>query len=87
MASDDDKTKAKLKVGKESVTVESEQFRSMILAKIRADIAAKQALLNAATAATIEDLSRMGYYKMKYYKMKYWKMGHLQIDDPLSDPV
>jgi hypothetical protein len=87
MTAEHDKTKAATKVDKESVTLKSEQYRSMILAKLRSDIDAKQALHAAASVAGIEDLSRMSYYKMKYYKMKYWKMGHQQIDDILSDPV
>jgi hypothetical protein len=87
MTAEQDKSTAAHKDDKASVTLESEQYRSMILANLRSDIAAKQALLAAASIAGIEDLSRMSYYKMKYYKMKYWKMGDQQIVDIVSDPV
>jgi hypothetical protein len=87
MAADKDKNKSAPIDETAAVTLESEQYRSMILAKLRSDIAAKQALHAQASVAGIEELSRMSYWKMGYWKMKYWKMGHIAIEDPLSDPV
>ncbi len=74
MTAEHDKTKAAPKDDKESVTLKSEQYRSMILAKLRSDIAAKQALLAAASVADIEDLSRMSYLKIAYLKIAYLKI-------------
>jgi hypothetical protein len=87
MAKQNDKPKSARIDEQGAVTLESEQYRSMILAKLRADIAAKQALHAQAAAAGIEELSRMSYWKMGYWKMKYWKMGHIEIEDPISDPI
>lgn len=69
------------------VNLHPEQYRSMILAKLRSDISAKQALFVEASIADVDGLARMSYWKMGYWKMKYWKMGHMEIVDIVSDPV
>ncbi|WP_326548114.1 hypothetical protein QGN32_08360 [Mycolicibacterium sp. ND9-15] len=74
MTAENDKIKAAPKDDEESVTLKPGQYRSMILAKLRSDIAAKQALLAASSVADIEDLSPMSYYKISYYKISYYKL-------------
>ena len=58
------------------VNLKAEQFRSMILDKLRLDIDSKRAALDQALKLSAKDLANMSYWKMKYWKMKYWKMGH-----------
>ncbi|UXA17727.1 hypothetical protein [Mycobacterium sp. SMC-4] len=82
MAEKNDKSKGAPNAEAESVTLKPEQYRSMILAKLRADIAAKKALYAAADNASLEELSNMSYWKMQYYKMHYWKAHHVKMADP-----
>lgn len=72
---------------KTQVAVNASQYRSMILAKLRADIEAKQAAYKAASVASVADLSSMSYWKMAYYKMKYWKMGKIDLPTIAVDPA
>ena len=71
---------------KTQVPVNASQYRSMILAKLRADIAAKQAAYIAASVANVAELADMSYWKMAYYKMKYWKMGRIDLPTIAVDP-
>ena len=61
-------------------------YRSLVLDKLRAEIAAKRSELRLAKYAAI-DLARKldpaafpagadGYWKMPYWRMPYWKSGH-----------
>jgi len=68
-----------------SITLKPEQFRSMILDKLRMDIDAKRAAYEQAKKIPVKDLGNMSYWKMKYWKMKYWKMG-AEVTDP-AGPV
>jgi hypothetical protein len=77
MSAEHDKPKA----DKTAVNLEPEQYRSMILAKIRADIAAKQALYAEASVAGADDLKSLSYWKAGYWRMKYWKA--FEIVDPV----
>jgi hypothetical protein len=57
-------------------------YRSLVLDKIRAEIAAKRAALDLAKRVGAEDLDSLAYWKMGYWKMRYWK--HIAVMDPLS---
>lgn len=81
---DKDKAKAEQMDDKASITLEPEQYRSMILAKLRSDIAEKQALLAEASIAGVDDMMLMSYWKHGYWKHGYWKMGHV-IDKTLKE--
>lgn len=61
-------------------------YRSMVLDKIRNDIAVKRAALSAVQKVKTPDLGSMGYWKMAYWKMKYWKAGGsmLNIDEIIN---
>lgn len=73
----------KSKSEKTDFTLKPEQYRSMILAKIRGDIAAKQALYAEASSTPAEELHNLSYWKAGYWKMKYWKaFAEAEIVDP-----
>jgi hypothetical protein len=63
-----------------SVRLSHDQYRSLILDKLRHDIDAKRAAYEKVLTATPADLGSMAYYKMKYWQMKYWKKGADIID-------
>lgn len=66
-----------------TVTVNAEHYRSLVLAKLRADIAAKQAAIE-----LIADLDPARIQGSGYWKMKYWKMGHIEDQSQvLINPV
>jgi len=71
--------------GSRTIVLKPEQFRSMILDKLRLDIDAKRAAYEQAKKLAIKDLPNMSYYKMAYWKMHYWKKG-AEVLDP-SAPV
>jgi hypothetical protein len=74
--------------GTRSVTLKPEQFRSMILDKLRLDIDAKRAAYEQAKKLRFSDLGTMSYYKMKYWKMKYWKKGvEMMAGQDVINPV
>ncbi len=54
----------------------TEQYRSMILGKLRTEIDTRRAKLELAAKMDAVSLANMAYWKMGYWKMKYWKMGH-----------
>src|SRR6187431_3151184 len=66
--------------GSRTIVLKPEQFRSMILDKLRLDIDAKRAAYEQAKKLAIKDLPNMSYYKMHY-----WKKG-AEVLDP-SAPV
>jgi hypothetical protein len=73
---------------KQKVTVDADHYRSLILGKLRADIDAKRAILEAAAVVDIGKLQGMGYYKMKYWRMKYYKMhGSQEFGEEVVNPV
>ena len=72
---------------KTPVGVNVSQYRSMIVSKLRADIAAKQAALATASVADLKQLQGMAYWKMAYWKMKYWKMGGINMQNFAVDPA
>lgn len=55
------------------------RYRSMVLDKIRNDIAIKRAAVQIVQKVDIPDLGNMGYWKMAYWKMKYWKMPYWKM--------
>lgn len=71
----------------QSVRMSATLYRSLILDKLRAEIAAKRAEMEVAKYRAF-DLARQldphaigsSYFKGAYYKMPYWKSGH--IDGP-----
>jgi hypothetical protein len=71
---------------KEPVKINTSQYRSMILSKLRSDIEAKRSAYEFAAKATPAQLQGMSYWKMAYWKMKYWKMGSIDKLEELVDP-
>ncbi|CAN7275684.1 hypothetical protein LJR225_001374 [Phenylobacterium sp. LjRoot225] len=79
----DDKQK-----GAKTVTVDAEHYRSLVLAKLRAEIDSKRAAYKLATHIDPASIAGMGYWKMKYWKMKYWKMGAtIEMGDEVINPA
>lgn len=82
------KKSSKTKLARGAVRLDTEQYRSMILDKLRKDIEIKRSAFDKAIKADLKDLANMSYWKMKYWKMKYWKKGHdFIIEDIVSNPV
>ena len=72
----------------QSVRMSVTLYRSLILDKLRAEIAAKRAEMQVAKYTAI-DLARQvdphaigsSYFKGAYFKMPYWKAGHMEGPD------
>ena len=79
--------KKRLVEDKEPVKINVSQYRSMILTKLRADIAAKQMAYDYAQIASPAELQGMDYWKMGYWKMAYWKMGALDTGGDVINPA
>jgi hypothetical protein len=62
-----------------------QRYRSLVLDKIRSDIALKRAALALVSKVSIPDLGAGGYWKSKYWKMKYWKMKYWKKSADMLD--